>query len=120
MRSPRRFDVAALVTVASLWAFPAAASQVSFQSIVQFGAQVQPITVTQNAQLNALGVLQVGGTSPSVTVTQNGAGNYVGILQFGGTASAGITQNGATNFSYVGQSSGIPMTMLSPLNMMKP
>jgi hypothetical protein len=105
MMSPRKFHVAALVAVCSLWAFPASSAQTNFQSIVQFGAQVKPVTVTQNGQFNGVGILQVGGTSASATVTQNGAGNYVGILQFSGAATASITQTGATNFSFVGQSS---------------
>jgi len=118
MRSPRTFRVAALVAACSLWAFPASA-QVNFQSIVQFGAQVQPVTVTQNAQFNGVGILQVGGASASATVVQNGAGNYVGILQFGGAATASVGQIGVTNFVFVGQSSGSTMAV-SPLNKVKP
>ncbi len=104
MKKSRMFPVAALAAACSLWALPAAAAQVAFQSIVQFGAQVQPVTVTQNALLNAVGILQVGGSSASATVTQTGAGNYVGILQFGGSAAAAIGQTGITNYSFVGQS----------------
>jgi hypothetical protein len=105
MKSPGTFCVAALVAAGSLWALPAGASQFNFQSIVQFGAQVQPVTVGQNSQFNGVGILQVGGSSTSATVTQNGAGNYVGILQFGTTGAASVTQTGASNFSFIGQSS---------------
>jgi minor curlin subunit len=113
MRSSRTFHVAAAIAVCCLWAFPASA-QVNFESIVQFGAQVQPVTVTQNAQFNGVGILQVGGTSASATVTQNGAGNYVGVLQFGGAATASVGQAGTVNFVFVGQSSGSTMAV-SPL-----
>ena len=119
MKSPGTLYFAALAAACSLWTFPAAAAQVNFQSIVQFGTQVHPVTVTQNGQFNGVGILQVGGTGASATVTQNGAGNYVGILQFGGNAMASVGQTGATNFSFVGQSSGTIMT-ISPLNMVKP
>jgi len=56
----------------------------------------------------------------SAAVTPNGAGNYLGILQFGGTATASVAQSGTTNFSFVGQSSGIPTMAFSPLNNVKP
>lgn len=100
-----RILIAVTAVIGACGAIPSTASaQMSFQSIVQIGAQVRPVTVNQSSQVNAVGILQVGGAGPSATVVQNGTNNYTGILQFGGATSASVQQSGAVNFVFIGQS----------------
>lgn len=96
-----------VLAAVALIAASSAASAQSVQTVVQFGNQVQPVTISQSSLINFAAVLQVDGSgTSSATVVQNGAANSVGILQFGtgsGASSAMIGQTGGANIADIGQ-----------------
>ncbi|MCK1288246.1 curlin [Bradyrhizobium sp. 44] len=77
---------------------------VSIETIVQFGNNVQPVTIEENSRINIARVIQIGGTGTvDATIIQNGTRNYVDVIQVGGTTNLAIGQSGVSNIADVTQ-----------------
>src|SRR3954452_14728901 len=82
---------------------------VSIETVVQFGNNVQPVTIEENSRINTARVIQIGGTGTvDATIIQNGTRNYVDVIQVGGTTMA-IGQSGVSNIASL--RSAIPPTL---------
>lgn len=79
-------------------------SNVSIQTVVEFGNNVQPVTIEENSRINIARVIQIGGTGPvDATIVQNGTRNYANVIQVGGTTNASIGQSGVSNIADITQ-----------------
>jgi minor curlin subunit len=68
---------------------------VSIETVVQFGNNVQPVTIEENSRINIARVIQIGATGTvDATIVQNGTRNYANVIQVGGTTNAAIGQSG--------------------------
>jgi len=77
---------------------------VSIETIVQFGNDVQPVTIEENSRINIARVIQIGGTGTvDATIIQNGTRNYANVIQVGGTTNAAIGQSGLSNTADITQ-----------------
>lgn len=77
---------------------------VSIETVVQFGDNVQPVTIEENSRINIARVIQIGGTGTvDTTIIQNGTRNYVSVTQVGGTTNAAIGQSGVSNIAEITQ-----------------
>jgi minor curlin subunit len=77
---------------------------VSIETIVQFGNDVQPVTIEENSRINIARVIQIGGTGTvDATIIQNGTRNYVDVIQVGGTTNVAIGQSGVSNIADITQ-----------------
>jgi minor curlin subunit len=77
---------------------------VSIQTIVQFGDNVQPVTIEESSRVNIARVIQIGGTGTvDATIIQNGERNFASVIQVGGTTNAAIGQSGLSNTAEVTQ-----------------
>ncbi|WP_245328908.1 curlin [Bradyrhizobium centrolobii] len=77
---------------------------VSIETIVEFGNNVQPVTIEENSRINIARVIEIGGTGTvDATIVQNGTRNYVDVIQVGGTTNALIGQSGVSNIANLTQ-----------------
>ena len=77
---------------------------VSIETVVQFGDNVQPVTIEENSRINIARVIQIGGTGTvDATIIQNGTRNYANVTQVGGTTNAAIGQSGVSNIAEITQ-----------------
>ena len=77
---------------------------VSVETIVQFGNDVQPVTIEESSSINIARVIQIGGTGTvDATIIQNGTRNYANVTQMGGTTNAAIGQSGVSNIADITQ-----------------
>lgn len=77
---------------------------VSIETVVQFGDNVQPVTIEENSRINIARVIQIGGTGTvDATIIQNGTRNYANVIQVGGTTNALIGQSGVSNTAEITQ-----------------
>ena len=93
---------------------------VSIETIVQFGNNVQPVTIEENSRVNIARVIQIGGTGTvDATIIQNGTRNYVDVIQVGGTTNAAIGQSGISNtadITQIGNSTNALLLQIGDLN----
>ena len=93
---------------------------VSIETIVQFGNDVQPVTIEENSRINIARVIQIGGTGTvDATIIQNGTRNYVNVIQVGGTTNAAVGQSGLSNIAditQVGNSTNALLLQISDMN----
>ncbi|MBR0857661.1 curlin [Bradyrhizobium liaoningense] len=86
---------------------------VSIETIVQFGDNVQPVTIEENSRINIARVIQIGGTGTvDATIIQNGTRNYANVIQVGGTTNAVIGQSGVSNTADITQIGSSTNTLL--------
>jgi len=112
-RHPQAWAATALLAALSVSAEASAGSlersrvngNVSVETIVQFGNDVQPVTINESSRFNFARVIQIGGsaTTADATIIQNGTRNYVDIIQVGGTTNAAIGQSGVSNTASITQ-----------------
>ncbi|MCP3389044.1 curlin [Bradyrhizobium sp. CCGB12] len=77
---------------------------VSIETVVQFGDNVQPVTIEENSRINIARVIQIGGTGTvDATIIQNGTRNYANVTQVGGPTNAAIGQSGVSNIAEITQ-----------------
>ena len=93
---------------------------VSIQTVVEFGNNVQPVTIEENSRINIARVIQIGGTGTvDATIIQNGTRNYVDVIQVGGTANLAIGQSGVSNIAditQVGNSTNALLLQIGDMN----
>ncbi len=93
---------------------------VSIETIVQFGNDVQPVTIEENSRINIARVIQIGGTGTvDATIIQNGTRNYVNVIQVGGTTNAAVGQAGLSNIAditQVGNSTNALLLQIGDMN----
>ena len=93
---------------------------VSIETIVQFGNNVQPVTIEENSRINIARVIQIGGTGTvDATIIQNGTRNYANVIQVGGTTNAIIGQSGASNtaeITQIGNSTNALLLQIGDMN----
>jgi minor curlin subunit len=93
---------------------------VSIETIVQFGDNVQPVTIEENSRINIARVIQIGGTgSVDATIIQNGTRNYTNVIQLGGTTNAAIGQSGVSNtadITQIGNSTNALLLQVGDMN----
>ncbi|MCK1306094.1 MULTISPECIES: curlin [unclassified Bradyrhizobium] len=93
---------------------------VSIETIVQFGNDVQPVTIEENSSINIARVIQIGGTGTvDATIIQNGTRNYVDVIQVGGTTNLAIGQSGVSNIAditQVGNSTNALLLQIGDMN----
>ncbi|RXT45053.1 curlin [Bradyrhizobium betae] len=93
---------------------------VSIETIVQFGDNVQPVTIEENSRVNIARVIQIGGTGTvDATIIQNGARNYANVIQVGGTTNAAVGQSGLSNTAdivQVGNSTNALLLQIGDMN----
>ena len=93
---------------------------VSIETIVQFGNDVQPVTIEENSRINIARVIQIGDTGTAdATIIQNGARNYANVIQMGGTTNAIIGQSGASNtadITQIGNSTNALLLQIGDMN----
>lgn len=93
---------------------------VSIETIVQFGNDVQPVTIEENSRINIARVIQIGGTGTvDATIIQNGTRNYVNVIQVGGTTNAAVGQSGLSNIAditQVGNSTNALLLQIGDMN----
>ena len=86
---------------------------VSVETVVQFGNEVQPVTIEENSRINIARVIQIGGTGTvDATIIQNGTRNYANVIQVGGTTNAIIGQSGVSNTADITQIGNSTNTLL--------
>ena len=86
---------------------------VSIETVVQFGDNVQPVTIEENSRINIARVIQIGGTGTvDATIIQNGTRNYANVIQVGGTTNAVIGQSGVSNTAEITQIGNSTNTLL--------
>lgn len=94
---------------------------VSIETVVQFGDNVQPVTIEENSRINIARVIQIGGTGTvDTTIIQNGTRNYVSVTQVGGTTNAAIGQSGVSNIAeitQIGNSTNALLLQIGDMNM---
>ena len=93
---------------------------INFETVVEFGRQVQPVTIDQSSQFNVADIIQItrSGT-PTATIVQTGMDNVAQIFQRGVSTSATITQFGAmnsANIRQVGNTTNSLLTQTGNLN----
>ena len=87
--------------------------KVSIETVVQFGDNVQPVTIEENSPINIARVIQIGGTGTvDATIIQNGTRNYANVIQVGGTTNAVIGQSGVSNIAEITQIGNSTNTLL--------
>ncbi|MBR0839146.1 curlin [Bradyrhizobium liaoningense] len=93
---------------------------VSIETIVQFGDNVQPVTIEENSRINIARVIQIGGTGTvDATIIQNGTRNYANVIQVGGTTNAVIGQSGVSNtadITQIGSSTNALLLQIGDMN----
>ncbi|WP_276576958.1 curlin [Bradyrhizobium sp. 35] len=93
---------------------------VSIETIVQFGNDVQPVTIEENSSINIARVIQIGGTGTvDAKIIQNGTRNYVDVIQVGGTTNLAIGQSGVSNIAditQVGNSTNALLLQIGDMN----
>ncbi|MDA9491303.1 minor curlin subunit [Bradyrhizobium sp. CCBAU 11361] len=93
---------------------------VSIETIVQFGNDVQPVTIEENSRINIARVIQIGGTGTvDATIIQNGTRNYANVIQVGGTTNAAIGQSGLSNtadITQIGNSTNALLLQIGDMN----
>ncbi|MVT48948.1 curlin [Bradyrhizobium yuanmingense] len=93
---------------------------VSIQTVVQFGDNVQPVTIEENSRINIARVIQIGGTGTvDATIIQNGTRNYANVIQVGGTTNAAIGQSGVSNtaeITQIGNSTNALLLQIGDMN----
>ncbi|MET4760452.1 minor curlin subunit [Bradyrhizobium ottawaense] len=93
---------------------------VSIETVVQFGDNVQPVTIEENSRINIARVIQIGGTGTvEATIIQNGTRNYANVIQVGGTTNAIIGQSGASNtaeITQIGNSTNALLLQIGDMN----
>jgi minor curlin subunit len=86
---------------------------VSIDTIVEFGNNVQPVVIDENSRINIARVIEIGGTGPvDATIIQNGTRNIVDVFQVGGTTNALIGQSGISNTANVTQIGNITNSLM--------
>ena len=86
---------------------------VSVETVVQFGNEVQPVTIEETSRINIARVIQIGGTGTvDATIIQNGTRNYANVIQVGGTTNAIIGQSGVSNTADITQIGNSTNTLL--------
>jgi len=116
--------LAALGTATQVWAGSVQRSvtnqNISIETIVQFGNDVQPVTIEENSRINIARVIQIGGTGTvDATIVQNGTRNYANVIQVGGTTNAAIGQSGLSNtadITQVGNSTNALLLQIGDMN----
>ena len=77
---------------------------VSIETVLQFGNDVQPVTIEENSRIDIARVIQIGCTGTvDATIIQNGTRNYVDVIQVGGTTNVAIGQSGVSNIADITQ-----------------
>lgn len=93
---------------------------VTIETIVQFGNDVQPVTIEENSRINIARVIQIGGTGTvDATIIQNGTRNYANVIQVGGTTNAIVGQSGVSNtadITQVGNSTNALLLQIGDMN----
>lgn len=93
---------------------------VSIETIVQFGDNVQPVTIEENSRINIARVIQIGGTGTvDATIIQNGTRNYANVIQVGGTTNVAIGQSGVSNtadITQIGNSTNALLLQIGDMN----
>ncbi|MCJ9704757.1 curlin [Bradyrhizobium sp. SHOUNA76] len=93
---------------------------VSIETVVQFGDNVQPVTIEENSRINIARVIQIGGTGTvDATIIQNGTRNYANVIQVGGTTNAVIGQSGVGNtadITQIGNSTNALLLQIGDMN----
>ena len=93
---------------------------VSIETVVQFGDNVQPVTIEENSRINIARVIQIGGTGTvEATIIQNGTRNNANVIQVGGTTNAIIGQSGASNtaeITQIGNSTNALLLQIGDMN----
>lgn len=93
---------------------------VSIETIVQFGDNVQPVTIEENSRINIARVIQIGGTGTvDATIIQNGVRNYANVVQVGGTTNAAVGQSGLSNsadITQIGNSTNALLLQIGDMN----
>lgn len=93
---------------------------VSIETIVQFGNDVQPVTIEENSRINIARVIQIGGTGTvDATIIQNGTRNYANVIQVGGTTNAAVGQSGLSNtadITQIGNSTNALLLQIGDMN----
>ena len=93
---------------------------VSIQTVVQFGDDVQPVTIEENSRINIARVIQIGGTGTvDATIIQNGTRNYANVVQVGGNTNAAIGQSGVSNnaeITQIGNSTNALLLQIGDMN----
>jgi minor curlin subunit len=93
---------------------------VSIETIVQFGNNVQPVTIEESSRINIARVIQIGGTGTvDATIIQNGTRNYANVIQVGGTTNAAIGQSGVSNtadITQIGNSTNALLLQIGDMN----
>jgi minor curlin subunit len=88
-------------------------SNVSIQTIVEFGNNLQPVVINENSQINIARVIQIGGTGPvDATIVQTGTRNIVSVFQMGGSTNSLIAQSGVSNSASVMQIGGATNSLM--------
>jgi minor curlin subunit len=121
--------VQVLAVAAALAATPASAGSVqrsvtnrnvSIETVVQFGNDVQPVTIEESSRINIARVIQIGGTGTvDATIIQNGTRNYANVIQMGGTTNAIVGQSGVSNtadITQVGNSTNALLLQIGDMN----
>ncbi|MGY4623889.1 minor curlin subunit [Bradyrhizobium sp. USDA 4486] len=118
---------ALLVAVGTATQAPAGSVQRSFtnrnvsvETIVQFGDNVEPVTIEENSRINIARVIQIGGTGTvDATIIQNGERNYANVIQVGGTTNAAVGQSGLSNtadITQIGNSTNALLLQIGDMN----
>lgn len=93
---------------------------VRIETVVQFGDNVQPVTIEENSRINIARVIQIGGTGTvDATIIQNGTRNYANVIQVGGTTNAVIGQSGVSNtadITQIGNSTNALLLQIGDMN----
>lgn len=93
---------------------------VSIETVVQFGDNVQPVTIEENSRINIARVIQIGGTGTvDATIIQNGTRNYANVIQVGGTTNAAVGQSGLSNtadITQIGNSTNALLLQIGDMN----
>ncbi|MBB4371572.1 minor curlin subunit [Bradyrhizobium sp. cir1] len=93
---------------------------VSIETIVQFGNDVQPVMIEENSRINIARVIQIGGTGTvDATIIQNGVRNYANVIQMGGTTNAAVGQSGLSNtadITQIGNSTNALLLQIGDMN----
>jgi minor curlin subunit len=93
---------------------------VSIQTVIEFGNNVQPVTIEENSRINIARVIQIGGTGTvDATIIQNGTYNYANVIQVGGTTNVAIGQSGVSNIAditQVGKSTNALLLQIGDMN----
>ena len=87
---------------------------INFETVVEFGPQVQPVTIDQSSQVNVADVIQITRRgAPTATIVQTGMDNVAQIFQRGVSTSAAITQFGAMNSANINQVGNTTSSLLT-------